>query len=78
MGKPAAPLFVCRQCDYQSAKWLGRCPECASWDSFAEQAAPVANVPAGAPAAYEPYPEISTAETQWLQHTETIERAEQA
>ena len=39
MARPVPPLFVCRRCDYQSAKWLGRCPECEAWDSFAEQAA---------------------------------------
>ena len=29
--------FVCRNCGYSSAKWLGRCPECGSWDSMAEE-----------------------------------------
>ncbi len=27
-------MFICGQCGYQSAKWLGRCPECLSWESF--------------------------------------------
>ncbi len=26
--------FYCLNCGYQSYKWLGRCPECKSWDSF--------------------------------------------
>lgn len=30
--------FVCQSCGYVSAKWLGRCPECGSWDSLAEEA----------------------------------------
>ena len=29
--------FVCQNCGYSSAKWLGRCPECGSWDSMAEE-----------------------------------------
>jgi DNA repair protein RadA/Sms len=28
--------FVCRECGAVSIKWLGRCPECSSWDSFDE------------------------------------------
>ena len=30
--------YVCQSCGYSTAKWLGRCPECGSWDSFAEEA----------------------------------------
>jgi DNA repair protein RadA/Sms len=29
--------FACQTCGYASAKWLGRCPECGSWNSFAEE-----------------------------------------
>ncbi|HWA51552.1 MAG TPA: DNA repair protein RadA [Patescibacteria group bacterium] len=29
-------LFVCQQCGYESAKWLGKCPNCSSWNSFVE------------------------------------------
>ncbi len=28
--------FVCRECGYNSMKWLGKCPDCQSWDSFDE------------------------------------------
>lgn len=30
-------LYTCGQCSYQSPKWLGRCPECEAWNSFAEE-----------------------------------------
>ena len=30
-------VFVCQSCGQQSAKWLGRCPECNGWDTFAEE-----------------------------------------
>ncbi len=30
-------VYVCRECGYQNAKWLGKCPECASWNSFDEE-----------------------------------------
>ena len=30
-------VFVCNECGYESAKWLGKCPACNSWNSFFEQ-----------------------------------------
>lgn len=30
-------IFSCQNCGYQSPKWLGRCPDCASWNSFVEE-----------------------------------------
>lgn len=30
-------VFVCSECDYQSPKWLGKCPECGSWNTFCEE-----------------------------------------
>ena len=29
--------FVCSECGYESAKWMGRCPSCGSWGSFREK-----------------------------------------
>ena len=29
-------IFVCRECGYTSPKWLGKCPDCESWNSFDE------------------------------------------
>jgi DNA repair protein RadA/Sms len=31
--------FVCQQCGQESPRWLGRCPGCDAWDSYAEEAA---------------------------------------
>ena len=31
-------IFVCRECGFNSIKWLGKCPECGSWNSFDEEA----------------------------------------
>src|SRR3989338_10986256 len=28
--------FICQQCGYNSPQWLGRCPNCQSWNSFVE------------------------------------------
>ena len=30
-------VFVCQQCGKESLKWLGRCPNCQEWNTFAEQ-----------------------------------------
>ncbi len=30
-------LFFCKECGYESAKWLGQCPGCREWDSFVEE-----------------------------------------
>ena len=30
-------VFSCTSCGYQSPKWLGRCPDCNSWNSFSEE-----------------------------------------
>lgn len=29
-------LFECLSCGFQNAKWLGKCPNCGSWDEFLE------------------------------------------
>ena len=29
-------VFVCQQCGKESLKWLGRCPDCQEWNTFAE------------------------------------------
>jgi DNA repair protein RadA/Sms len=29
-------VFVCQECGRESAKWLGRCPDCQQWNTFVE------------------------------------------
>ena len=38
-------VFFCKQCGYESSKWLGQCPGCHEWDSFVEE--PVAKAVPG-------------------------------
>lgn len=35
--KKAKTVYVCTECDYQSAKWMGRCPGCGNWNTFTEE-----------------------------------------
>ena len=37
MAKTAKTIFVCNECGYESAKWMGKCPACNSWNTFFEQ-----------------------------------------
>lgn len=30
-------VFFCNECGYESAKWLGKCPACNSWNTFVEE-----------------------------------------
>ena len=33
-------VFFCQVCGHESAKWMGQCPSCRSWNSFVEEASP--------------------------------------
>lgn len=30
-------VFFCKECGYESAKWLGKCPGCNQWNTFVEE-----------------------------------------
>ncbi|MCE4026289.1 DNA repair protein RadA [Microbacterium sp. Au-Mic1] len=52
--KPTAPAYVCTECGWTTAKWVGRCGECQQWGTVTEQATQtgiVRRVEATAPAA---------------------------
>lgn len=48
MAKRPVVVYSCIECDAQSPKWLGRCPDCGSWNSFEESRTPQAVGPAAA------------------------------
>ncbi len=33
----AKTCFVCRECGYETTKWLGRCPSCGEWNTLVEE-----------------------------------------
>jgi DNA repair protein RadA/Sms len=37
--KKSETIFVCQSCSFQSAKWLGKCPECGEWNALVEERA---------------------------------------
>ena len=32
----AKTRYVCTACGYEAARWLGKCPECDSWNTLEE------------------------------------------
>jgi DNA repair protein RadA/Sms len=36
MGKTKIK-YICSNCGYESLRWIGKCPECESWNSFTEE-----------------------------------------
>lgn len=49
-------IYACQNCGAQSPRWLGRCPDCAQWNTYAEEAPEVVNTRT-------PVPELSSAPT---------------
>lgn len=43
MAKAVKTVFFCKECGYESAKWLGHCPGCSAWNSFVEEKVQSAN-----------------------------------
>ena len=37
MAKAVSTVFFCTECGYESAKWMGQCPGCKSWNSMVEE-----------------------------------------
>lgn len=36
MAKTKGTLFFCKECGYESSKWMGQCPGCKEWNTFVE------------------------------------------
>ncbi len=34
-------MYFCRECGYESPKWMGQCPACRAWNSFTEESVTV-------------------------------------
>ena len=44
MKKQKSLVYKCSGCGHEEPKWLGRCPECGEWNTFAETAVNNANI----------------------------------
>ena len=41
-------IYICSECEYQSPKWMGKCPSCGAWNSFVEDVIDTSPKPQGA------------------------------
>jgi len=41
--------YICQQCGAKSAKWIGRCPSCGEWNTYAEEMVQKSKGPSGGP-----------------------------
>lgn len=39
MAKAKGNVFFCKECGYESSKWMGQCPACKEWNTFVEEPA---------------------------------------
>jgi len=39
--KSTKTIYSCQTCGYQTPKWMGKCPDCGTWDSIVEERAAV-------------------------------------
>ncbi len=37
MAKKKKSVFVCQDCGYETAKWMGKCPGCGAWNTMVEE-----------------------------------------
>lgn len=42
MATKTKSIYFCQSCGYESPKWLGKCPACGEWNTFAEEKVVVA------------------------------------
>ncbi len=42
-------VFICSECEYESPKWMGKCPHCGAWNSFVEDVVSKESASAAAP-----------------------------
>lgn len=40
-------VYICQQCGFRSSQFLGRCPECGTWNSLVEQVNPTSSAKGG-------------------------------
>ena len=42
-------FYICSECEYKTAKWMGKCPNCGAWNSFVEDVEQIAPTASAAP-----------------------------
>ncbi len=47
MAKSRNTAFFCKECGFESAKWMGQCPACREWNTFVEEPVGKSEGPSG-------------------------------
>jgi DNA repair protein RadA/Sms len=80
--KNAKIIYCCQTCGYQTPKWMGKCPDCGTWDSIVEERTTAASLgdahrtrssPSAIPVAIDSI-ELKT-ENRLLTHIQELDRA---
>lgn len=48
MARMKKSVFFCQNCGHEESKWLGQCPMCKEWNTFAEEKVAAAGKSSGA------------------------------
>lgn len=56
-------VYICSECGYESAKWIGKCPECDGWNTFAEDVVAVSPTTKKVAQSYASPVKLSTVDT---------------
>jgi DNA repair protein RadA/Sms len=76
--KSQKTIFSCQSCGYQAPKWMGKCPDCGTWDSFVEERPVSGSKPGGSRSISGPQPgpvpiDSIELDTELRLHTEILE-----
>jgi DNA repair protein RadA/Sms len=61
MSPKPTSVFACQSCGATSSKWLGRCPDCAEWNTYVEETRAAATTATSGPPRSRPLSEVSAA-----------------
>ncbi len=56
-------VYICSECGYESAKWIGKCPDCGGWNTFAEDVVAVSPTSKKVAQSYAAPVKLSTVDT---------------
>ena len=56
-------VYICSECGYESSKWIGKCPDCGGWNTFAEDVVEVSKTSKKVSQSYSSPVKLSTVDT---------------
>jgi len=56
-------VYICSECGYESSKWIGKCPDCGGWNTFAEDVVEISKTSKKVSQSYSSPVKLSTVDT---------------